>query len=88
MHIEPIEGEPFRYYVTAQEYLCDLRANYGVGWCDCPDFKFRRGKGLDNFNRLPKDADAWRCKHLLCVRRAYGPTIDSDMAKLGKLRKY
>lgn len=80
MELKAIDGEVFRYYVD--EYLVDLRGNYGVGFCGCQDFEFRRLPELADHHRKPKEPDIFRCKHIRFARREIGLRLLDELLTL------
>jgi len=72
--VEPIRGEPGRFYAHTQRntYLVDLLEHFGVGACGCEDFEFRRRPEMGEIRKRPVDADRFRCKHIKAARVAFG----------------
>lgn len=70
MKIRNYEGL-LRYTVESddhkgEEYFVDLALYGGVGFCDCPHFKFRLEPQL---SLRPIDPEKFRCKHIRACRR-------------------
>lgn len=70
--VRPHEGL-FRYWVKSEsvlgkEYLVDLESYFGVGQCDCPNFRFKFEPELAA-GVQPDNANEYRCKHILLARR-------------------
>ena len=68
--IEPVIGEPTRFYVPASQgdpYLVDLEEFDGVGWCGCPDFDLRRRPKIEQAIEAGRKPPVLRCKHIEAV---------------------
>lgn len=75
--MKAIEFERLRYHVTSrtgqEPYLVDIGSNYGLGYCDCPDFKCNKF-GASNIAKregIPWKIDAFRCAHIIVARRQF-----------------
>lgn len=75
--INGIEGEFGRFMVVGRtgEYLVDLLAYRGIGFCGCQDFEFRCAPLIGQMRKLPDNADDYRCKHIKAVRRYAGSLL-------------
>lgn len=66
------------------EYLVDLDQYGGVGWCDCPHFKYRlepqlcTPEGRAASKKRPMD---FRCKHLMEARKQLGEDLVNTLTK-------
>jgi hypothetical protein len=69
--IEPVPGEPLRFWVRSRselgvKRLVDLQYQNWNGWCGCQDFEFHRLKVLRENHNMPSDRS--RCWHIRVVR--------------------
>lgn len=78
---------PLRFWVDSNsqhgvKYLVELDSYQGNGMCDCPHFRFRLQKMIEQPGVKPSNAT--RCVHLLTAREKF---IDDVMAAIKQRQK-
>lgn len=85
LHVQPITGEAFRFYVDSVSHpgaphLVDLESYRWGGQCDCENFKFRKEKDLAALGPKSVPDDSYRCSHIKAARSFYMDEIFPKLA--------
>ena len=68
--VEHIESLRFRVRSDSRpemHHLVDLTAYWGVGWCDCEDFKCHKEPEVSK--GIPSNPEDFACKHIKAARK-------------------
>ena len=83
IRVQPIPGEPLRYYVESwssptRPHVVDLAENKGNGACSCKDFVTRRQPAIDAKADLFTRETS--CRHVIAARRHFTIHTLTDIA--------
>jgi hypothetical protein len=84
IRVQPIPGEPLRYYVESwsspsRPHIVDLAENQGNGACSCRDFVTRRQPNIDKL--MPLFSRETSCRHVIAARRHFTIHTLTDIAR-------